>query len=152
MKLILLVFVNFICAVSIGQLHTTNERLTKFALAVSDAALCDSLIQVFSDRKSNLSLAYSGALTALKAKHAFNPLKKLKYFKRGKAQIQAAVEADPSNVEVRFLRYCLQKKSPPVLGYHQEIEEDERFIRQHLPEARSSVLEKQFKTIQKKEE
>lgn len=148
MKTLVLAITALIFAIkpSLAQMHTTNERLIQFAAAVSNAALCDSLLLVFSIEKGHLPLAYSGALTALKAKHAKNPFKKLSYFKQGKAKIEAAVLANPSDVEVRFLRYCLQKKSPSLLGYNQQIEEDERFIRKNL--SASTVMEKQFKNMQ----
>lgn len=62
------------------------------------------------------------------AKHDANVLNKYKHFKNGKEQMSAAVRKDPSNVEIRLMRYISQEKAPRVLGYYKDMEGDKNHI------------------------
>ena len=62
------------------------------------------------------------------AKHAGNPLSKYSNFNKGKKLLENAVKRDPKNLEIRFMRYICQEKTPSFLGYKDNLEEDKKFI------------------------
>ena len=62
------------------------------------------------------------------AKHAGNPLSKYSNFNKGKKLLENAVKRDPKNLEIRFMRYICQEKTPGFLGYKDNLEEDKKFI------------------------
>jgi hypothetical protein len=62
------------------------------------------------------------------AKHAGNPLSKYSNFNKGKKLLENAVKRDPKNLEIRFMRYICQEKTPSFLGYKENLEEDKKFI------------------------
>jgi hypothetical protein len=75
-----------------------------------------------------LTYAYhAGALMAM-ANHVFWPGTKLSYFDQGKAKLEKAVNFALKNVEVRFIRYCIQKEVPAMLGYYGNVNADKQFI------------------------
>lgn len=75
-----------------------------------------------------LIYAYKGALTALLAKHAVSPLTKLQKVKEGCAILDASVIAEPSNIEIRYLRYSTEVNIPTFLPYRSHLSQDESRI------------------------
>lgn len=80
-----------------------------------------------------LLLAYRGAATSTMAGCAFLPTGKLRYFLNGKSEIEQAVDLDPWNAEIRFLRYSVQTNIPHFLDYD-DTEEDKEIIINALKE------------------
>jgi hypothetical protein len=83
--------------------------------------------------------AYYGASTAAAPACLGSPAKKISYFRKGKDLIAEAVKLQPDNFEIRFLRFATQSKTPAFLGYHQNIEEDKRFLLSNLEKGRATV-------------
>lgn len=73
-------------------------------------------------------IAYKGAARASSAECAFMPNTKLKRFNEGKKLLSKAVELDPKNAEIRFLRLSVQAKAPSFLGYNENIAEDKNIV------------------------
>ncbi|WP_155975685.1 hypothetical protein [Daejeonella oryzae] len=98
--------------------------------AVESPKVTDSLYAKLINKKSKtpLLLAYVGTLEALKAKHAWNPYHKLKYVAQAQKTLKSAVSKDPSNMEIRFMRFSIQHYTPAFLGYSKELDEDRREI------------------------
>ena len=88
----------------------------------------DSLMKItFSDSISNyppIILAYYGGIQALKAKHAFWPFNKLSYFNSSMDILEKAVEKEPENLEIRFIRFAILDNVPGILGHSEEREID----------------------------
>jgi hypothetical protein len=88
----------------------------------------DSLItSEFSDTLSQyppVILAYYGGVEALKAKHAFWPFNKLSYFNSSMDILKTAIEEEPANLEIRFIRFSILDNVPGILGYSNERERD----------------------------
>ena len=63
----------------------------------------------------------------------------MKYFNRGKSILEEAIEANPLNVELRYLRYSLQKRVPDFLGYNANIDEDLLMIKKKITGSGMSV-------------
>ena len=75
--------------------------------------------------------AYRGAGLATTANCTSWPMAKLSRFREGKGMLEEAVANQPENLEVRFLRYTIQKNIPGFLGYD-NLEEDREFIMDRL--------------------
>ena len=73
--------------------------------------------------KGYIAVAYM-----IEAKHVYNPSTKLSYFNKGKLQLDNSIIKDPQNIELRFLRLCMQLNAPSFLGYNNQIKTDKEFI------------------------
>lgn len=76
--------------------------------------------------------AYAGTAEAASAECASGPRGKLRYFNRGKANIEEAVSRQPDNPEIRFMRFATQANIPSFLFYD-NIKEDKALIIDQLP-------------------
>ncbi|MFD0941517.1 hypothetical protein [Pedobacter boryungensis] len=71
-------------------------------------------------------VCYKGAAYMMEAKYAFNPISKLSRFSKGKNAIEHAIAREPSNMEMRFIRFSIQTNLPGFLGYHTNISSDKQ--------------------------
>jgi len=74
--------------------------------------------------KTALTQAYAGMAQAVMAKSIFNPLLKLSRFFSAAKKIDNAILMEPDAIEIRFIRYVLQKNTPTYVGYNQYLGED----------------------------
>jgi len=88
-------------------------------LALENRKLTDSLDKIFAaaPNKSPLNICYFGVIQALKAKHAWNPYYKVKYLNDAEKTLQTAVNREPDNIEIRFMRFSIEHNVPGFLGY-----------------------------------
>ncbi|TKC10510.1 hypothetical protein FA048_10015 [Pedobacter polaris] len=83
---------------------------------------------------------YKGASYMMEAKYAFNPITKLARFRKGKAAIEQAISKEPSNVEMRFIRFSLQNNLPGFLGYNGQIQADKQKLLLEVEQMEDRVL------------
>ncbi|WP_070138311.1 hypothetical protein [Crocinitomix algicola] len=91
-----------------------------------------NLTKPYSLSKNPLYYAYYAAGVMSLANHTYWPLQKLDYFNEGKEMLEKAIARDSRNVEIRFIRYSIQKNAPSFLGYSGNIEADRKFILDNL--------------------
>lgn len=92
--------------------------------------------------------AYNGAAAAAAPECVVNPVSKISWFRKGKQMLDEAVDSDPSNFEIRFLRFATQDKAPGFLGYNDNLDEDKNYMLSNLPKGRSAIKDdKVFKEI-----
>ncbi|MBX2967581.1 MAG: hypothetical protein KF845_15675 [Cyclobacteriaceae bacterium] len=109
--------------------------------AVSDKNLCKTMIEELKPKQNNtVYLAYLGGLQTIWANHTINPISKLNTFNEGKKNIEKAVNDEPNNIEIRFVRLSVQKNTPSFLGYNHQIKEDEHFLKNNRHHVVSPVL------------
>lgn len=89
-----------------------------------------------------LFLGYEAAANMMMAKHVANPFTKMSYFKKGKKMLASAIETDPQNIELRYLRFSIQAETPGFLGYKDHLEKDKNFIRQELSKVKDKELQR----------
>ncbi len=80
------------------------------------------------DIEKNTLLGYKAATQMIMAKFYFNPWKKLQTFNSGKGQLETAIQIEPNNIELIFLRYMIQKNSPSFLQYNNSIASDKKIL------------------------
>lgn len=107
-----------------------NFLRQEYYKCVSDADRTHTLYHKLVALKSNkpLVIGFIGALEALKAKHAWNPYKKMEHLNAAIVTLDKAIKAEPDNIEIRFLRYTVEYFVPAFLGYSKHIAEDKRVI------------------------
>lgn len=94
-----------------------------------------------------LLFGYKGCATMIMAKHAFNPLSKWSYFKKGKSMLEQSIAADPSNIELRYLRFTVQSNTPAFLGYKGKIESDRQFIKNNIDRVTDQQLAGMIRSV-----
>ena len=82
--------------------------------------------------ESPLFKGYLGCYYFIRCKYTNNPVDKISFFKEGKRLLESAINEDPSSVELRLLRYSIQKKIPRVLLYYDSLEEDIIFVNENI--------------------
>jgi hypothetical protein len=126
---------------------TINKMRSLFYEAVEDEERLielENLIKTnFSDdieKYSAIVLSYHGGVEALKSKHAFNPYTKLSYLISSLGVLENAVNKDPEDLEIRFMRFSILHHIPSIIGYGKEREDDLNKIFSLLIEQNHSQL------------
>jgi hypothetical protein len=91
--------------------------------------LVNNQLKLMAKVPADLRLAFEGALTMKKAGLGGGPGQKLKLFKAGHKELEAAIKKEPGNAEYRFLRLMIQENAPGFLGYNDNLEADSEIIK-----------------------
>lgn len=82
---------------------------------------------------------YYASMVLMKSRFSKSPFSKYKFFKQGKKQLDKAISENTAVVEIRYIRFLMQKQIPSFLGYNKNIEEDYNFILTQLIDADLAV-------------
>src|SRR6476620_9046053 len=77
-------------------------------------------------------ISYKAAAHAIKAKYATNPLKKLKFIKASARIFEEAVQRNDKDLEIRFVRYAVETKTPAKIKLSKHVEEDKNILLQAI--------------------
>ena len=77
-----------------------------------------------------LAYHYTGRLMMLD--YSNNPFEKYKVFKTKTKQIDSIISTNQKNIEIRLLRYVIQKNSPYFLRYKSDLNNDLMYIKSNL--------------------
>ena len=127
LNLILILLLNFFYQID-------NSELIKIRNLYEQAALKEDVHLKLANLLLNLKVesplinSYKGANIMIGANYVFNPISKLSKFNKGKKLIEYAVERDPNNIEIRYIRFTVQTNLPKFLGYSSYINKDKEFI------------------------
>ncbi|MBL4708282.1 MAG: hypothetical protein JKY48_07580 [Flavobacteriales bacterium] len=86
------------------------------------------------ENPSGKTLAYKGAIEAIMTKITWNIFKKMYFLRESEKSFKQAVQKNPNDVEVRFMRMAVQFEIPAYLGFSEEIDTDKDFIVKHIHE------------------
>jgi hypothetical protein len=92
-------------------------------------------------------VAYDGALTTLRAKHAFWPHHKLGHVRRGMSILDRAISLEAEDAVIRYLRLMSGFYLPGLFGRHDEVREDLAVLARLLPAARVDFPGRMFHTV-----
>jgi len=87
----------------------------------------DSVLKL-SGYSNTIYTGYRSVVLMLHAKISNSPFDKMKYFNKGKNLLESTIEKDYKNIELRYLRFCIQTNIPFFLFYSSNIETDKKFI------------------------
>ncbi len=95
------------------------------------ATILEKKIAHFSPQ-SPLIKVYKGATYAIEAKNKWNPFSALSLLGKSRKKMNEAVTLAPHNLEIRFIRFAVQKNIPSYLGYSENIKEDKKYLIKHI--------------------
>ena len=75
---------------------------------------------------------YNALAILLQSKYAINPFYKIKSFKEGKEKLDRVIHRFPNDIELRFLRFCVQNDTPEFINYKKNMQEDSRLIKDNI--------------------
>ncbi|MGB7784946.1 MAG: hypothetical protein WBL27_02495 [Salinimicrobium sp.] len=135
------------------QAPSISEVRQLYMQSAEDKAAAKKLLEFSEENEdSALLLGYKAVAEMMMAKHVFNPLSKMSHFSKGKKDFARALDAEPENVEIRFLRFSVQSETPDFLGYKENLEQDKKFLFLNLQSMKDRELKKmilQFLTAAK---
>jgi hypothetical protein len=118
------------------QAAANKEAGEKFYALLHDYKAQDALV-----------LGYKAASEAIKARDA-SMLNKLTYVQQAAQTFEQAVALDPTNAEIRFLRFSVESNLPAFLGLSKHVEEDKAFLlAAALQHPRSGLDDEAFRTV-----
>ncbi|MBB6499026.1 hypothetical protein [Pedobacter cryoconitis] len=120
-----------------------------FRASANNKVVAERLLKLLStvDHTSPpLLICYKGAAEMMQAKHKSNPINKFVRFKKGKKLIEEAVKKEPHNLEIRFLRFMIQTNLPAFLSYHNDINEDKKYLLANLKTTKDQKLKQDILT------
>lgn len=115
--------------------YNIDEIRAAFHQAVLDECQIDDFYQLalsIGDTDDAVALSYKAAGYVMKAKNTWNPIENLRLVSNYKKKINEAVHLDPSNAEVRFLRFSIGFYLPDILGLRKNIIADKEAIIENL--------------------
>jgi hypothetical protein len=118
---------------------TVSEDLKKMRVDFNHMSKSEEVTTRMMDVSTNsktisepLKLAYYAASEMASAQYKFSPIAKLNTFNSGKKKLDKAALEDPTNIEIRYIRYAIQSNAPSFLGYNKSIKEDRELIFKNL--------------------
>jgi len=129
-KLIIILFC-LISTLSFANHIDKMELRKQYYQSLDNKKLADDFMfkmESISVEHDALLLAYKGMAYFLEANLSINPYAKYTYFKKGKSLLEEAVNKNPWNAEIRFMRFCVQTSAPKFLGYISNIETDKYYL------------------------
>ncbi len=142
-----LYFICFVPQLSLAQTAATKVKLRHQLLqAMNSSKTTDSLYNnlIAQPYKPALIRGYIGALQALMAKHSWNPYVKLKQIAEAEKSFVKAINAEPDNLELRFLRFSVEYKTPKFLGYSKNLATDRQQLLTLLAKQQYAAEDKDF--------
>ena len=85
---------------------------------------------------------YEGCFYFIRCKFIDNPIKRIIYFNKGKKLLETAIKLEPYSIELKFLRYVIQKNLPKFLLYANNIEKDLNFVNENINKTKSMETKK----------
>ena len=134
----ILSIVTFTSVFCYGQ-NSINEIREKY-LCANEQKCLERLIDL-----SHLNLddpliySYNTSAQIMMIDNEINPYKKLIKFNQLTNKLDSVVNHNYSDIEIRMLRYAIQKKSPFFLGYNNNINEDIVYINENIDFLPSNV-------------
>ena len=103
-----------------------DEVRQRYQNALSDSKTAETLFSDLNAQSSPqpLILAYKGATRAVMAQYALSPASKLEYVREGSGWLDDAVIQDPNDMEIRYLRYTVERSMPAFLPYRTHLAQD----------------------------
>ena len=135
MRYVLTIFLFFAFLVSQAQsvnISQVRELYKEAAFEESAAHKLFDLTKNSSIETDYVQFSYHAVSQMLLSKFALNPFVKLKAFNDGKEKLEKVIELNPNNIELRFLRYCVQDGTPPFLDYKSNMLEDSDLINEKI--------------------
>ncbi|MFC6999189.1 hypothetical protein [Rufibacter roseus] len=98
--------------------------------------------------KNPVTVGYKAVSNAIMAKHVWSPYSKIKYLRASASIFDEAVQLNPNNAEVRFLRFSIENYIPRYLNMSSNLEEDKKvFMAALLKHPKSGIPNESVKIM-----
>lgn len=126
----LTLFLILVTEISFAQNMNVQQLRSMYYKASQKSSEADKLYDVVKNAGENtpLLLGYKAMSEFMKCYHSLNPVNKLSYFYRAKANLDRAIALEPSNIELRYLRFTVQTNAPSFLNYRDSISDDKQAL------------------------
>ncbi len=81
------------------------------------------------------AFAYRAVAEIMMCRYLWNPYTKLKYFRSGTNKLENAIRLRDSDIEIRYLRFCVQNNAPRLLSYYENLADDKALLRRYLEDS-----------------
>jgi len=125
-------FLIIICNAQTNNLDQIRKLYIESAKSEGNINKLISKCEEYKSKNNSIIYAYRTVADLMLIKYKYNPLYKLKLFTDYSRKLDLIVINNLNNIEIRFLRYCVQKKTPRLLGYNDNLERDYQFIMQNI--------------------
>ena len=125
--IILLLFVS-LCSAQTNNLELIRKSYLESNKSKENINNLISLCERYKNKDSLIINAYKTVADLMLIKYKNNPFHKLNLFVNQTKKLDILVNNNLNNIEIRFLRYYVQKQSPKFLGYRDNLELDYQFI------------------------
>jgi hypothetical protein len=144
MKLLLLALNFFLLTPSTTKCDEALELVrVKFHQKLNENDLNTFLLEIERNNCTNME-PYRASAIMQKAQFTFFPTEKLRYFLKGKRLLEDFIVENPNHLEARYVRIIVQRYTPSLLMYNDDIDTDRAFIKKNI------VLEKSLSVEFKK--
>lgn len=151
-KLLLMIFL-FCNAYCTAATPVISEVRLMYKQAVKNKAVCEHLIKLlepYNVKNNPLLYGYKACATMVMARHSANPFSKFSHFKKGSKMLANAIEADPNNPELRYLRFTAQMNAPAFLDYKTHLAVDKAFLQKSVSTIQDAQLKQMIISYLKK--
>ena len=124
--LILIFLFNFVNPLQANEWIKVRDLYERAAIKEAAQIKLNNLLS--EKPQSALSTGYKGANLMVSAKYAFNPIKKLSRFNKGKDLMEQVLKRDPQSLVLRYIRFTIQTILPGFLGYSANVNNDKEFL------------------------
>ena len=125
-------FLITICNAQINKLDQIRKTYLESAKSEENIQKLISTCEDYKSKNESIIYAYRTVADLMLIKYKYNPFYKLNLFTEYSRKLDLIVKNNFNNIEIRFLRYCVQKKTPRFLGYNDNLELDYQFIIQNI--------------------
>ena len=125
-------FLITICNAQINNLDQIRKTYLESAKSEENIQKLISKCEDYKSKNNSIIYAYRAVADLMLIKYKYNPFYKLKLFTEHSRKLDLIVKNNFNNIEIRFLRYCVQKRTPRFLGYNDNLELDYQFIIQNI--------------------
>lgn len=138
--------------------YTNNDPISEvrrvFQKAATEEISCRYLVKKldgYTELNNPLMAGYKACATMMMAKYVLNPFSKLSYFNKGKILLEKCINTEKENIELRFLRFSAQTKTPFFLGYKYALKEDRDLLMNALVNLEDNYLKQMILNFLKNE-
>tara|TARA_B100001142_G_scaffold281834_1_gene293822 strand:- start:8168 stop:8626 length:459 start_codon:yes stop_codon:yes gene_type:complete len=139
-SILLIILLNFLSYNS--DLSKIRELYLNASRSESNCDQLGAKLNTLDVKSSVLLKGYKGCFYFIKCKFINSPSKKLIFFNKGKRLIESAIKEDPTSVELKFLRFSIQKNLPKFLLYNKNIEKDLNFVNENIASVKNKESQK----------
>jgi len=134
-----------ICNAQTNNLDHIRKTYLESAKSEKNIHKLISTCEKYKSKKDSTIYAYRTVADLMLIKYKYNPLYKLQLFSEYSRKLDLIVINNFNNIEIRFLRYCVQKETPRFLGYNYNLELDYKFIIENI-DIQSKELQEYIRT------